>query len=61
MAGVVAELLGLVWSVHVAGLMTLLSGLVAWKLMRETHAPSRTSWYQADGHYRLPLWRHYRD
>jgi MFS family permease len=36
MAGVVAGLLGLVWSVHVAGLLTLLSGLVAWKLMRET-------------------------
>jgi MFS family permease len=36
MAGVVAGLLGLVWSVHVAGLLTLLSGLVAWKLMKET-------------------------
>jgi MFS family permease len=36
MAGVVAGLLGLVWSVHAAGLLTLLSGLVAWKLMKET-------------------------
>ena len=36
MAGVVAGLLGLVWSVHVAGMLTLLSGLVAGKLMRET-------------------------
>ena len=36
MAGLVAGLLGLVWSVHVAGLLTLVSGLVAWKLMRET-------------------------
>jgi MFS family permease len=36
MAGVVAGLLGLVWSVHVAGLLTLLSGVAAWKLMRET-------------------------
>jgi MFS family permease len=36
MAGVVASLLGLEWSVHVAGLLTLLSGLVAWKLMRDT-------------------------
>ena len=36
MAGVVAGLLGLVWSVHVAGLLTLFSGLVAWRLMSET-------------------------
>jgi MFS family permease len=36
MAGVVAASLGLVWSVHVAGLLTLLSGLVVWWLMRET-------------------------
>jgi MFS family permease len=36
MAGVVAGLLSLVWSVHVAGILTLLSGLVAWRLMRET-------------------------
>jgi hypothetical protein len=26
----------LVWAVHVAGLLTLLSGLVAWALMNET-------------------------
>jgi MFS family permease len=36
MAGVVAVHLGLVWSVHVAGVLTLLSGLCAWKLMSET-------------------------
>jgi MFS family permease len=36
MAGVVAGLFGLVWSVHVAGLVTLASGLVAWRLMQET-------------------------
>lgn len=36
MAGVVANALGLVWSVHIAGLLTLASGLLAWKLMRET-------------------------
>lgn len=36
MAGVVAGSLGLIWSVHVAGLLTLLSGFVAWRLMRET-------------------------
>lgn len=36
MAGIVAGLIGLVWSVHVAGLLTLVSGLVAWRLMRET-------------------------
>jgi MFS family permease len=36
MAGVVAVMLGLVWAVHVAGILTFLSGLVAWAGMRET-------------------------
>lgn len=36
MAGVVAAMLGLVWAVHAAGILTLLSGLVAWALMNET-------------------------
>jgi hypothetical protein len=36
MAGVVAAMLGLVWAVHVAGLLTFLSGLVAWALMDDT-------------------------
>jgi MFS family permease len=36
MAGVVAALFGLVWAVHVAGILTLLSGLAAWLLMNET-------------------------
>jgi MFS family permease len=36
MAGVVATTFGLVWAVHVAGLLTFMSGLVAWALMRET-------------------------
>lgn len=41
MAGLVAGSLGLVWSVHAAGLLTLLSGLVAWASMRETlHLPA---------------------
>jgi MFS family permease len=38
MAGAVAALLGLTWAVHTAGLLTLISGLVAWRLMRETRA-----------------------
>ena len=43
MAGVVASMLGLVWAVHVAGLLTLLSGVVAWALMTETlSTPART-------------------
>jgi len=33
MAGVVATMLGLVWTVHVAGVVTLASGLVTWALM----------------------------
>jgi MFS family permease len=36
MAGVVASTLGLVWAVHVAGLLTFLSGVVTWALMKET-------------------------
>jgi MFS family permease len=41
MAGVVAAMLGLVWAVHVAGLLTFASGLVAWMLMNETLNPAR--------------------
>jgi MFS family permease len=36
MAGVVAALFGLVWAVHVAGILTALSGLLAWAQMKET-------------------------
>ena len=36
MAGVVAGMFGLVGAVHIAGMLTLLSGLVAWALMKET-------------------------
>lgn len=36
MAGIVAGFFSLVWSVHVAGLVTLISGLIAWRLMEET-------------------------
>ena len=36
LAGVVAAGLGLVWAVHVAGVLTLASGLVAWRTMAET-------------------------
>ena len=36
MAGVVATRFGLVWAVHVAGILTALSGLLAWAQMSET-------------------------
>ena len=36
MAGVVAAMLGLVWAVHVAGILTFLSGVLAWVAMSET-------------------------
>jgi MFS family permease len=36
MAGVVAGVFGLVWAVHVAGILTALSGLLAWAQMSET-------------------------
>lgn len=41
-AGLVAGMFGLVWAVHVAGLLTLASGLVAWAMMAET-LPTRES------------------
>ena len=45
MAGVVATLFGLVWAVHVAGILTALSGLLAWVQMNETlpRVPMATS------------------
>jgi len=43
MASVVAALLGLVWAVHVAGILTLISGLIAWALMRRFGAESASS------------------
>jgi MFS family permease len=36
MAGVVAAFFGLMWAVHVAGILTCLSGLLAWMCMAET-------------------------
>ena len=36
MAGIVAGIFGLVWAVHVAGILTALSGLLAWAQMSET-------------------------
>ncbi|BAS29199.1 MFS transporter [Limnochorda pilosa] len=41
-SGLVAGALGLAWAVHVAGLLTLASGLVAWGAMRET-LPTRAA------------------
>jgi MFS family permease len=36
MAGVVANMLGMVWAVHAAGLLTFCSGIIAWRMMKET-------------------------
>ena len=36
MAGIVATWFGLVWAVHIAGLLTLLWGLLVGKMIRET-------------------------
>lgn len=36
MAGIVSSLLGMIWAVHVAGLVTFLSGIVVWIRMKET-------------------------
>ena len=40
-AGMVAGAFGLVWSIHVAGLLTFVSGLVAWFTVSETRRSSR--------------------
>ncbi|TDE09348.1 MFS transporter [Dyadobacter psychrotolerans] len=37
MAGLVAAWLGMVWAIHVAGLLTLLSGIIAWIGLQETY------------------------
>ncbi|WP_220699438.1 MFS transporter [Pelobium manganitolerans] len=36
MAGVVGNFFGLMWAVHIAGIITLLSGIVVWVRMKET-------------------------
>ncbi len=36
MAGIVASLLGMIWAVHVAGIITFASGIVVWVRMKET-------------------------
>ena len=36
MAGIVGNLLGLMWAVHIAGFITLLSGILVWVRMKET-------------------------
>jgi MFS family permease len=36
MAGLVADAVGLVWSIHAAGALTFVSGMIAWRAMRET-------------------------
>lgn len=36
MAGIVGNYFGLVWAVHLAGLLTLVSGIVVWVRMKET-------------------------
>ncbi|MFB6457210.1 MFS transporter [Chitinophaga sp. Hz27] len=36
MAGIVAQLVGLIWAVHIAGILTFLSGLLVWIRMKET-------------------------
>ena len=43
MAGVVAAIFGLVWAVHAAGMLTFLSGMVAWVFMNETLQRTRQS------------------
>jgi MFS family permease len=43
MAGIVAGMFGLVWAVHVAGILTALSGLVVSALMNETLASMRVA------------------
>ena len=43
MAGLVATMFGLVWAVHAAGLLTFLSGLLAWMFMSETLQRARQS------------------
>lgn len=36
MAGIVGNYFGLMWAVHIAGIITLISGIVVWIRMKET-------------------------
>jgi MFS family permease len=55
MAGVVAARLGLVWAVHVAGLLTFLSGVVVWWRMSETLPAAASAPFTPKGaHESLP-------
>ena len=36
MAGIVGNYFGLMWAVHIAGIITLISGIVVWVRMKET-------------------------
>ncbi|WP_370459413.1 MFS transporter [Chitinophaga sp. Cy-1792] len=36
MAGIVAQFVGLIWAVHIAGILTFLSGVLVWVRMKET-------------------------
>jgi MFS family permease len=42
-AGFVADWFGLAWAIHVAGLLTFVSGVMAWILIRETAAKGRAA------------------
>lgn len=42
-AGFVANLFGLAWAIHVAGLLTFVSGIFAWVLIRETSRGAATA------------------
>lgn len=38
MAGIVGNFFGLEWAVHIAGIITLISGIIVWIKMKETIA-----------------------
>jgi MFS family permease len=49
-SGFVANLFGLAWAIHVAGLLTFLSGVFAWALIRETaHRARRADAFSTKG------------
>jgi MFS family permease len=43
LAGIIADRLGFRWSIGVVAALTFLSGVIVWRVLRETHAPARAA------------------
>ncbi len=49
LAGVIADALGFRWAIQVVATLTLLSGVIVWRVMHETHHPASSRAREAEG------------